>query len=258
MRKTFIYAVLLVLFVIDSEAQNHVRGKIVDKNGIPIPGARVSVKNGPQTTLSEFDGSYSLDVDKASKKIIVDYVGYNSKSAKVSDHNIDITLKKANIWNRIPSKLNWIVSVQSAFPEKFEQPSFGLMVGCVKHFGGYIKAMGGFMPGQTASSADVEMTLKSPLHTITGGFLIRLGSALHLNLGGGYSKRSVTLKTIELKKDGSETRISLLEEYSYSAAALDCGLTLVLGRFNLNAGTILPLGTSHTNFIGNFGFGVNF
>ena len=238
-------------------AQNIIRGKITDKNGLPIPGAKVSVTGDTGTALSEFDGTFHLITDSPVKRVLVDYVGYNSKSVKASDNELDITMTKTNVWNRKPSKPIWLVSIQSAFPENLEQPSFGIMLGCVKYFGGYVKVLEGFMPGETCSRDNLTMTLKSPFFSVTGGFLVRLGSALHFNLGGGYARRRVTLAT-ETTLDTEKNSQTLLEKYSYSGAAIDCGLTLLLGRVNLSAGAIFPVGVLPSRFIGNFGVGVNF
>lgn len=253
MKKILISLAMLMIFAAFSNAQNVITGKILDKNGIPIPGARISVKGGNESTLSEFDGSYRLVSEEPLKKISVDYVGYNSQSVKVQKSVHDIFMQKSNIWNRVPSKVNWIVSVQSAFPESLEQPSFGLMAGCVKKFGFYVKAMGGFLPGETATSNSVSMTLKSPANMATAGIICRLGSALHLTVGGGYAERKISLSI-----DNSNGRVTEdLTQYSYSAPAVDCGILLILGHLNINVGTIVPISDTHC-FIGNFGVGFNF
>ena len=253
MKKIFVCLVFSALCIINAQAQMVLRGKIIDKDGLPVPGAKVSAKGGTESTLSEFDGNYCLIVGDNTKKVTVDYVGYNSRTVKVSDNNLDIVMIKSNIWNHIPSKINWLVSVQSAFPESFEQPSFGLMLGCVRKLGGYIRVTGGFLPGQTMDTGSVKATLKTPLTTVTGGAIIRLGCALHLTVGGGYAARKALL-TVE--KDGISTATNL-SEYSYSTAAADIGIMLVLGHFNINAGTIIPV-TDGPCFIGNFGVGFNF
>lgn len=254
MKKILISLLVLVLSSFLMNAQNVITGKVVDKDGIPIPGARVTVKDGMASALSEFDGSYRLETDERVKYIQVDYVGYNSRSVMVFSPVCDVTLQKTNTWNREPEKLNFVVSLQSAFPESFEQPSFGLMVGCVKHFGGYLKAMGGFMPGQSASSGDTNTILRSPLTAVTGGLILRLGCALHLTAGGGYIKRDVTL-TVSTPSGNVTTA---LDNYSYSGGAAEVGLLMNLGNFSINAGTMLTLSSKDLYMIGNFGLGVCF
>ena len=258
--KKYLCLVLFSLCLISVQAQTVIRGKIVDKKGVPVPGAKVSVKGGVESTLSEFDGSYYLIDGDDSKRVAVDYVGYNPRKVKISGNNIDIVMTKSNLWNRVPSKMNWLVSLQSTFPENFEQPSFGLMLGCVRKFGGYIKATGGFLPGQTVETDEVKANLKTPLTTATGGVIIRLGSAMHLTFGGGYAARKAVL-TVE--HEGIKTPTDL-SEYSYSTAAVDMGIMLILGHININAGTIFPLdralseGHMRMFQIGNFGIGFNF
>lgn len=250
MKKIFTCMVILVASSFLMNAQNVIAGKVVDKDGVPVPGARVTVKGGTASTLSEFDGSYRLETDERVKHVLVDYVGYNSRAVMVTGPVCDVTLQKANIWNRDPDKVNVLVSLQSAFPESLEQPSFGLMLGWVKNVGGYLKAMGGFMPGESVSSGDIKMTLKSPMTAFTGGFIMRLGCALHLTAGGGYMKRDVRL--ITSAPSGITTEV--LKSQSYSGVTAEFGLMLLLGNFSLNAG----LSSSDAYLIGNFGIGVSF
>lgn len=254
MKKILISLLVLVLSSFLMNAQNVITGKVVDKDGIPIPGARVTVKGGTASTLSEFDGSYRLEADERVKHVLVDYVGYNSRAVMVTSPVCDVTLQKANILNRVPDKVNVLVSLQSAFPESLEQPSFGLMLGWVKNFGGYMKAMGGFMPGESVSSGDIKMTLKSPMTAFTGGFIMRLGCALHLTAGGGYMKRDVRLIT----SAPSGITTDVLEPYSYSGGTAEVGLMMILGNFSLNAGTMLSVSSKELYMIGNFGLGVCF
>ena len=67
--KKYLCLVLFSLCLISVQAQTVIRGKIVDKKGVPVPGAKVSVKGGVESTLSEFDGSYYLIVGDDSKKV---------------------------------------------------------------------------------------------------------------------------------------------------------------------------------------------
>lgn len=257
MKKILLFLLALILGSFSLFSQNVIRGRVLDEKGLPIPGARVSVKDGTESVLSDFDGAYSLETVTAVSKITVDYVGFNSRTVKVQPGLTDVTLQKMNLWNKVPSKLSWMVSLQTAFPESFEQPSLGLMVGCVKKFGGYVKAAFGVFPGQETSTETHALKLDSPLNLVTAGLIVRLGSALHLTAGGGFASREVSLYVDDLGTSDLDSR-DVLNQYSYSGAAIDCGLMLVLGRLNINAGTIVPLSAPDMCFIGNFGVGINF
>ena len=66
------YFAAFLLAASQISAQNVVRGRVVDKDGLPIPGARVSVKGGTESVLSDFDGSYRMIVEGEVEKLIVD------------------------------------------------------------------------------------------------------------------------------------------------------------------------------------------
>ncbi|APG60914.1 TonB-dependent receptor [Christiangramia salexigens] len=79
MRKLLLLAMLLASATIF--AQGTVTGTVMDSdmNG-PLPGATVMVPGTNVGTTTDFDGKFSLKVDRASGKIEVSFVGYESKT----------------------------------------------------------------------------------------------------------------------------------------------------------------------------------
>lgn len=71
------------------------KGTVVDASGAPIPSANVQVKGDKASTVTDFDGTFSIQVG-VGKTIVVSYVGYGTQSVTVGDENsIQIVLNAA-------------------------------------------------------------------------------------------------------------------------------------------------------------------
>lgn len=242
-------------------AQNRITGTVIDKDGNPIPGAKVEVKGGTESTITELDGTFVLETQSPVKKVKVYYVGMQSKEQKVKPDMI-IKMSKSGWWREKPDKYRWFLGVQAAFPDCEDQikPSWGLMVGRVKNFGWYVKGV----YNKTPSSEESYDPLTSVNHywltgnmdqsywNATGGVMCRLRCPIYLYVGAGYSKRTVTWETF----DGSNL------EYSpdcYYGAVIECGLMLKIRKLFLNMGVMLNNDSNHfKDRVGNFGIGYCF
>lgn len=68
-------------------------GRVVDKDGLPIAGASVFVKNSAFGTTSDTDGKYSLKVSDPNSIIRISYLGFIAQEYKLEDRKVlDITL----------------------------------------------------------------------------------------------------------------------------------------------------------------------
>lgn len=81
-----------------ASAQTAASGKVIDKNGAPVPGARVSTLDGTATTLTELDGTFRLDSESPTKRIVVDYVGMESRRVRPAQ-NMTVRLDNSR-WGR--------------------------------------------------------------------------------------------------------------------------------------------------------------
>ena len=117
-----------------------VRGGVVDKkNGTPLPGAKVEATGGAESTVTDADGSFSLEVSRWQKSITATYPGMNKKSMKLlSGREIlfELTPKE---------RMRWFVNLvgnftfcHEAHPE-LTTPGMGLMFGQVGKWGWYGK-----------------------------------------------------------------------------------------------------------------------
>ena len=107
MKKIFLFALLLSAGI-SLSAQNTVSGTVTDKKGNPIPGAKVEIKGGTESTITELDGTFTL-----AKKVKVYYVGMQAKEQKVKPDML-IKMSDNSWWREKPDKYQWLVGVQMA------------------------------------------------------------------------------------------------------------------------------------------------
>nr|WP_315152513.1 SusC/RagA family TonB-linked outer membrane protein [uncultured Flavobacterium sp.] len=67
-----------------------IKGKVVDSRGLPVSGVNVMVKETKKVIITDFDGSFAIDVEKG-QTLVFTFVGYKSKTIKIE------TTKELNI-----------------------------------------------------------------------------------------------------------------------------------------------------------------
>lgn len=263
MKKLFLLTGLLMVSLVIS-AQHVVSGTVTDKDGNPIPGAKVEIVGSTETYITELDGTYSIETTAPAKKVKVQYAGMQTTIKKIKPDMV-VKLSTTNWWNAKPDKYRWLLSIQGAFPENgVSNPSLGLMVGCVKNIGWYVKGV--YCPRESVED-DGNMddwmynwrTGKEDRSFLaaTGGMIVRLGCPFHLYGGLGYAERQIAWETA----DGKWHKVNSYfgeDHYSYTGLAIDAGLLLNLGRFTLNAGIMMISGEYDEYIVGNFGIGYCF
>ncbi|WP_051199991.1 alpha-2-macroglobulin family protein [Flavobacterium subsaxonicum] len=71
-------------------------GVVSDESGMPIPGVFVQVEGTNIATQTDFDGIYTLGVNK-NDVIVFSYIGMHEVTAQVADQNINIVMKEGGI-----------------------------------------------------------------------------------------------------------------------------------------------------------------
>ncbi|MBF4472902.1 carboxypeptidase-like regulatory domain-containing protein [Flavobacterium sp. HJJ] len=71
-----------------------VKGKVIDSNGNPLPGASVLVKGTKAATLTDFDGGFSIEIPAGSTKIIISYIGMQTKEIDITNDFITVVLSE--------------------------------------------------------------------------------------------------------------------------------------------------------------------
>lgn len=120
-------------------------------------------------------------------------------------------------------------------------PSYGLMVGIVKKFGGYIKAKYNFANQSTEGECTGEGVdamghevwfsgeTKGSRLSVTVGAMFRLSKPLYLYAGGGYGYKKLAWETV----DGQWLENT---DETYQGVEAETGLVLRLKNFALSAG----------------------
>lgn len=255
-RSICVFAVMAICAV-QVSAQTVVRGKVVDEEGIPIPGARVSIKGAEESVLTGFDGAFRMISSVADGELIVEYVGYNTTKAKLTAAET-VIMKKTTLWNEI-DKCNWLVSFQMGFPEiENMQPSFGAMLGWCKRYGYYIKGIWRnnteaiVESGKDPSEFWTTGTYTSAFKALTAGAILRLESPFHLYAGAGMTNREVSygvsgIGNVIFNKAGCDGEWKL---------GFDVGMMFKIRYFMINAGVLWT--PERPGMVGNLGIGVSF
>lgn len=71
-----------------------IKGVVTDATGSPLPGATVLVKGTKIAVLTDFDGRFSIEVPSNSDKLVISYVGMESKEIDLGNTNPTIVLSE--------------------------------------------------------------------------------------------------------------------------------------------------------------------
>ena len=114
MKNYFLLFILISAFV-----QAQIQGIVKDANGDPIAGANVLEKASSNGTLSDFDGRYSINVQKGAT-LVFSYIGYTTQEVLVENQSqIDIVLMEGQALDEIVitgSRGSGRTSTESAVP----------------------------------------------------------------------------------------------------------------------------------------------
>tara|TARA_R110002050_G_scaffold121429_1_gene239782 strand:- start:60023 stop:63346 length:3324 start_codon:yes stop_codon:yes gene_type:complete len=80
----------------DQNMQYQVNGTITDKEGIPLPGANILEKGTTNGTQADFDGNFTIKLDKEDATLVISYIGFASKEVSVNgQENLNIILEES-------------------------------------------------------------------------------------------------------------------------------------------------------------------
>ncbi len=92
MKKIYIFLSFLLLAGI-THAQRTITGVVADENGETLIGANIIVKGTAIGTISDYDGSYSLEVPEDATILEVSYTGYDTREIELGVSNVvDVTM----------------------------------------------------------------------------------------------------------------------------------------------------------------------
>jgi TonB-linked SusC/RagA family outer membrane protein len=224
-----------------------VKGKVLDNEGLPLPGVTVKSKNESSITSTDVNGNYSISVKNKSSVLTFSFVGFVTEEEVVGDRTIiNITLKI------VPNRLNEVVVVGYGTVKKGDltgavgQVSMAdLQKAPVKSFD---EALAGRLAGVQVNSADGQpgssfnIVIRgqnsvtqdnSPLYVIDG-FPIETSNNNNIN--------PADIESIEVLKDASATAI-------YGSRGAN-GVILITTKSGQK-------GAAKIDFNGNYGFQEN-
>jgi TonB-linked SusC/RagA family outer membrane protein len=119
-----------ILIIAKTQDRGSIKGKVVDEQGQPLPGATVKIPGAGATTISGTDGSYTLNIVPGTYTVEVSFISYETKriqNVSVSSNAntaLNITLSPAD------NKLNEVVV--TALGIKREDKSLGYSAPVIK------------------------------------------------------------------------------------------------------------------------------
>lgn len=66
-----------------------ITGVVSDKDGFPLPGVNILVKDTNVGTLTDFEGAYSIEVEEG-QILVFSYLGYETKEVEVTEASLDV------------------------------------------------------------------------------------------------------------------------------------------------------------------------
>ncbi|MBU2950831.1 TonB-dependent receptor [Tamlana agarivorans] len=74
----------LLLTMTNAYAQTGIKGKVLDENGIPLPGVSILIKGTSTGSVTDFDGEFSIEA-KTGDNLEFSFLGYQKQSIKIAD-----------------------------------------------------------------------------------------------------------------------------------------------------------------------------
>ena len=244
MKKLYILLIMAIVAIgASAQATQTVHGAVIDKNGNPLPGAEVFATGGAETTVTDADGTFTLEVPIWLKSITARYAGMDDKKLKTNFNGsmlftMSPTLK--NAWF-----LNLVGNVDIGYEGAYGR--LGIMGGRLGKWGYYGKLL--FPIG------DLEEWATGIQGTV--GAIKQVHKNIYVYLGGGYS--GVQDESYYRYNYGYDNYSSWYAEEWHPGGAVEIGGIVRIGRrFNVCVGYLIAFDSSRTDHNVNFGIGYVF
>ncbi|MCM5662294.1 SusC/RagA family TonB-linked outer membrane protein [Galbibacter mesophilus] len=93
-RKLLRASIMLFLLLLGTNAiaQNTITGKVVDSQGVPLPGATVAVKNSSKGVVTDFDGNFKIQIPEKAEAVLISFLGFKTIEKDINDDFSNIVL----------------------------------------------------------------------------------------------------------------------------------------------------------------------
>ncbi|GAA6770632.1 carboxypeptidase-like regulatory domain-containing protein [Flavobacterium sp. CGRL2] len=186
-----------------------VKGKVTDKDGLPLPGANVVVKGSNKGVQTDVDGSFSITVADNVTKLVVTYIGMEDQEVTIGNAPLKIVMKEAG------QKLDEVVIGYGKSKKKDLTGSVSSLSKDNLNLGGTIANVGQALQGR-ASGVQVQQNNyapgTNPSVVIRGGNSINTSNAPLYVVDGfitstGASISPNDIENIQILKDAASTAI---------------------------------------------------
>ena len=94
MKKRYLILLLFFVGILAGYSQNiTVKGKVSDSQGLPLPGANVSLKGTTSAVATDIDGKYQIEASKGAA-LVFSFIGFSNQEIKVSGNTLNVSLKE--------------------------------------------------------------------------------------------------------------------------------------------------------------------
>lgn len=156
------------------------KGAVIDKNGNLMPGVRVQATKGTEETVTDADGSFSLEAPITLKSVTATYPGM-SKSKKSVKKNPDEVVIEMDTHQQS----QWFAGVVGGYSfEDYEVTSLGVMGGKKGFWGYYAKFV---LDITKPKGRDGDDTDSGKGFTFTMGGIKSITRNFYIYFGGGYN-----------------------------------------------------------------------
>ena len=100
MKKLRIFYLALIVPMLIFAQSREIKGKVLDEDNNPLPGANISVDGTVQGGATDFDGLFSFSVKGDAKQITISFIGYKNKTIALtvaSNYVIKLNLDKNSL-----------------------------------------------------------------------------------------------------------------------------------------------------------------
>jgi TonB-linked SusC/RagA family outer membrane protein len=189
-----------------------ISGIITDNNGNPIPGASITEKGTQNTSVSDYDGKYVIEVTSKESILQYSYIGYKNQEIKVGDQSkINIILKdNTSILDEVvvvgygkQKKISVVGAISTLDPEKLRTATSNISNSFAGNIPGVIAFQRSGEPGADASTFFIR-----GISTFSGAQnpLILL-DGVEISSGDLNSLAPEIIESVSVLKDASATAI---------------------------------------------------
>lgn len=159
-----------------AQTTREVKGAVIDKNGNPLAGAKIEATGGAESTVTDADGSFSLEVSRWLKSLTATYPGMERKKKSLRNQSGDVVLRMRE------KQSHWFLQAVGAYDfENYEATSIGLRGGRLDKWGFYGKLVYDVSVGHYDE-------VESNGWSVSVGLIKRITPKLYYYLGAGVTR----------------------------------------------------------------------